>query len=43
MEMGSATGAHRQALFAIGVVLFLMIMMFNALAMTAIKKGFAWK
>jgi len=37
MEMGSATGQHRQALFAIGVVLFIMIMMFNALAMTAMK------
>lgn len=43
MEMGSATGPHRQALFAIGVVLFLMIMMFNALAMTAIKKRFPGK
>lgn len=43
MEMGSATGLHRQALFAIGVVLFLMIMMFNALAMMAIKKKTARK
>lgn len=43
MEMGSATGPHRQALFAIGVVLFLMIMMFNALAMSAIKQRFAGK
>lgn len=43
MEMGSATGPHRQALFAIGVVLFLMIMLFNALAMAAMKKRLARK
>ena len=43
MEMGSATGAHRQALFAIGVVLFIMIMIFNAVAMTAFKQRFARK
>lgn len=43
LEMGYATGLHRQALFATGIVLFLMIMALNALAMTAIKKRFAGK
>jgi len=38
LEMGYATGPHRQALFATGVVLFIMIMILNALAMTAMKK-----
>lgn len=31
LEMGYATGEHRQALFATGVVLFVIIMMLNAL------------
>jgi phosphate ABC transporter permease protein PstC len=43
IEMGSATGLHRQALFAIGVVLFLMIMVFNSLAMAAVKRRYARK
>ena len=37
-EMGSATGQHRQALFATGVVLFIGIMILNSIAMTAMKK-----
>jgi phosphate ABC transporter permease protein PstC len=37
-EMGSATGMHRQALFATGVVLFISIMALNGLAMAAMKK-----
>jgi len=37
MEMASASGLHRQSLFAIGVVLFVVIMILNALAMTAIR------
>jgi phosphate transport system permease protein len=32
IEMGYATGDHRQALFATGVVLFVIIMILNALA-----------
>jgi phosphate ABC transporter permease protein PstC len=38
LEMGYATGMHRQALFATGVVLFVVIMILNALAMAAMKK-----
>ena len=38
MEMGYATGLHRQALFATGVVLFVVIMILNTLAMTAMRK-----
>jgi phosphate ABC transporter permease protein PstC len=37
-EMGSATGMHRQALFATGVVLFISIMVLNAFAMSVMKK-----
>ena len=37
MEMASATGLHRQSLFAIGVVLFVVIMILNALAIAAIR------
>jgi len=37
IEMGSATGAHRQALFATGVVLFVIIMILNSVAMAAMK------
>jgi phosphate transport system permease protein len=33
IEMGYATGDHRQALFATGVVLFFIIMGLNTLAM----------
>ena len=32
IEMGYATGSHREALFATGIVLFVMIMILNALA-----------
>ena len=38
LEMGHATGLHRQALFATGVVLFIVIMILNALTMLAMKK-----
>ena len=38
MEMGYATGLHRQALFATGLVLFVIIMILNASAMAAMKK-----
>jgi phosphate ABC transporter permease protein PstC len=38
MEMGAATGLHRQALFATGVVLFAVIMVLNAAAMAAIRQ-----
>jgi len=38
LEMGFATGLHRQALFATGVVLFLVIMILNVLAGLAIRK-----
>jgi phosphate ABC transporter permease protein PstC len=39
LEMGFATGMHRQALFATGVVLFLVIMALNAAAGAAIRRG----
>jgi phosphate ABC transporter permease protein PstC len=38
LEMGFATGMHRQALFATGVVLFVVIMILNGLATAALKK-----
>jgi phosphate transport system permease protein len=38
LEMGYATGMHRQALFATGVVLLIIIMLLNYIAMTAIRK-----
>lgn len=37
LEMASATGLHREALFATGVVLFVLIMILNGAAMSAIK------
>jgi len=37
LEMGYATGMHRQALFATGVVLLIIIMLLNYIAMTAIR------
>lgn len=43
LEMGYATGMHREALFATGVVLFLVIMILNAIAIMAMKKRFAKK
>ena len=39
LEMGSATGLHREALFATGVVLFVVIMILNGLATSAMKSG----
>lgn len=38
LEMGYATGLHRQALFATGVVLFIIIMILNAVASAAVRK-----
>lgn len=38
IEMGYATGDHRQALFATGVILFLIIMLLNSLALIISKK-----
>ncbi len=38
IEMGYATGAHRLALFATGVILFLIIMLLNSLALIISKK-----
>jgi len=38
LEMGYATGLHRSALFATGVVLFLFIMILNTLASAFVKK-----
>ena len=39
LEMGYATGRHREALFATGVVLLVIIMLLNYFATSAIKKG----
>ncbi len=39
IEMGYATGDHRQALFATGVVLFFIIMGLNSLALVVSRKG----
>ncbi len=39
IEMGYATGDHRQALFATGVVLFFIIMGLNFLALVVSRKG----
>jgi phosphate ABC transporter permease protein PstC len=39
LEMGMATGLHRQALFATGIVLFVVIMILNSLALAAMRKG----
>ena len=38
LEMGYATGMHRQALFATGIVLFVVIMILNSLAAFVMKK-----
>jgi phosphate ABC transporter permease protein PstC len=38
LEMGYATGLHRQALFATGIVLFLVIMALNLLASSVLKR-----
>ena len=39
IEMGYASGDHRQALFATGVVLFFIVMGLNSLAMVISRKG----
>ena len=39
MEMAYATGMHRQALFATGVVLFVFVMILNTIATQAIRGG----
>lgn len=39
LEMGYATGAHREALFATGCVLFLIVMMLNAAAGAAVSRA----
>lgn len=38
MEMSAATGLHREALFATGVVLFVVIMFLNAMAMAVMRQ-----
>lgn len=38
IEMGYASGEHQQALFATGIVLFVMIMMLNAFAQYIVRK-----
>jgi len=38
IEMSAATGLHRQALFATGVVLFVVIMLLNSLAMAVLRR-----
>jgi len=39
MEMGQASGQHRQALFATGVVLLCVIMTLNGIAISAVRGG----
>jgi phosphate ABC transporter permease protein PstC len=39
MEMGTATGLHREALFATGVVLLCVIMLLNGIAISAVRSG----
>jgi phosphate transport system permease protein len=39
IEMGYASGDHRQALFATGVVLFIIIMVLNSLALAISRRG----
>jgi phosphate transport system permease protein len=38
IEMGYASGEHQQALFATGIVLFVMIMMLNSIAQFIVRK-----
>jgi ABC-type phosphate transport system permease subunit len=38
LEMGYASGEHRKALFATGVVLFVIIMMLNTVALTVSRR-----
>jgi ABC-type phosphate transport system permease subunit len=37
LELAYASGAHRNALFATGVVLFVLIMILNAIATTVVR------
>ena len=39
LEMGYATGRHREALFATGVTLFVIIMIFNTTALVIARRG----
>jgi len=39
VEINYATGVHRSALFAIGVVLFVFIIVINSVAMVALRRG----
>jgi len=43
LEMSYATGMHRQALFATGVILFIVIIILNSIASTAIRKRKVYK
>ena len=43
LEMSYATGLHRQALFATGVILFVVIMILNSFAIVALRKRVAKK
>ena len=43
LEMSYATGMHRQALFATGVVLFIVIIILNSIASAAIRKRKVYK
>jgi len=43
LEMSYATGMHRQALFATGVILFIIIIILNSIASVAIRKRTAKK
>jgi len=38
LEMGYASGHHRQALFATGVTLFVIIMVLNTIALTVSRR-----
>lgn len=39
LEMAYASGAHRQALFATGIVLFLLIMLLNGMTTAIVRRG----
>lgn len=43
LEMGYAAGCTRQALFATGVVLFVVIMILNSIAMAAVRRRIGGK
>lgn len=43
LEMGYATGKHREALFATGVVLFVVVMILNSIATAAVRRRFGTK